>query len=317
VSTAEKHIACTAILSWEATCTGIRTAPADAENAMPFTSDSVALRGSKMPNELAVARPAGMELLAELSRKVNDPQAAIEIARQIVELEIRHEAFLQDRERFEWQKLDREARVAFTQAFQTFKESVPKIFKTKHVNFLNKTGGTTDYWHVELDKACDLLTPALLKVDITHHWKSADLPGGMTRVTCFLRHRLGHEHEGASLAGPADQSGGKNPIQGVGSSTSYLERYTFLATCGIVPSDKDNDGNETDKRVASVLGDQQFIALRDNIDNANNEEELKRFYLAAQKAAADLGDTRSAVEFDQHKNKRFRELKGQSNAQSK
>jgi len=196
-----------------------------------------------MEQALAI-RPSGMDLLAELSRKVSDPQAAIELAKQIVELETKREAFLQDRERFEWQKLDREARVAFAASFQTFKESAPKILKTKHVHFESRDASkpATSYWHVELDKACDLLIPALLKVDITHRWKSTDLPGGMTRVTCFLRHRLGHEEEGSSLAGPADQSGGKNPIQGVGSSTSYLERYTFLATCGIVAAGKDDDG---------------------------------------------------------------------------
>ena len=194
--------------------------------------------------ETAITRaPTGMELLAELSRKVSDPQAAVQLAQQIVDLEIKRESFLQERERFEWQKLDREARVAFAEAFQKFKEDAPKILKTKHVSFPNKGGGQTDYWHVELDRACDLLIPALLKVDITHRWKSTDLPGGYTRVTCFLRHRLGHEEEGASLAGPADQSGGKNPIQGVGSSNTYLERYTFLATCGIVPTGVDSDGN--------------------------------------------------------------------------
>jgi hypothetical protein len=196
-----------------------------------------------MTQSLAVQeRPSGMELLAELSRKVSDPQAAIEIAKQIVELETRWEGLRQSRDRFDWEKLEREAKVAFAEAFKKFKDDAPKILKTKHVNFPNKTGGETNYWHVELDKACDLLIPALLKVGITHQWKSADLPGGMTRVTCFLRHQLGYEYEGSSLAGPADQSGGKNPIQGVGSSTSYLERYTFLATCGIVAAGKDDDG---------------------------------------------------------------------------
>lgn len=196
-------------------------------------------------SDLALLRPSGMDLLAELSRKVSDPQAAIEIAKQIVELETKWEALHQNRDRFEWEKLERQAKVSFAEAFKKFKDDAPKILKTKHVYFESKKADApaTSYWHVELDKACDLLIPALLKVGITHRWKSADLPGGATRVTCFLRHELGYEEEGASLAGPADQSGGKNPIQGVGSSTSYLERYTFLATCGIVASGKDDDGS--------------------------------------------------------------------------
>jgi ERF superfamily len=234
-----------------------------------------------MPTDLAVQHPSGMQLLAEMARKTSDPQAAIELAKQIVELETKREAFLQDRERFEWQKLDREARVAFAASFQKFKEDAPKILKTKHVYFEGRDASkpATSYWHVELDKACDLLIPALLKVDITHRWKSSDLPGGMTRVTCFLRHRLGHEEEGASLAGPSDTSGGKNAIQGVGSATSYLERYTFLATCGIVASGKDDDGlggngitqEHGATLVASISGGETAVDVMGAWTSATNE----------------------------------------------
>lgn len=223
--------------------------------------------------------PSGMELLAELSRKVSDPQAAIEIARQIVALETNCEELRQSRDRFEWEKLERQAKVEFAEAFKRFKDDAPKILKTKHVHFESKKADApaTSYWHVELDKACDLLIPALLKVGITHRWKSSDLPGGVTRVTCFLRHRLGYEEEGSSLAGPSDQSGGKNPIQGVGSSTSYLERYTFLATCGIVAVGKDNDGAIPDE-------DQQLI---DAVEKADTQEDLNVAYLASQAKAMD------------------------------
>ena len=195
-----------------------------------------------MSTELATHRTTGMELLAEIARKNSDPQAAIEIAKQIVELQIKQESLKQNAERFEWEKLDRQARVAYAEAFERFKANAPKILKTKHVHFETKSGGATDYWHVELDKACDLLIPALLKEGLTHRWKSNDLPGGAVRVTCFIRHSLGYEEEVASLAGPADQSGGKNAIQAIGSSTSYLERYTFLATCGLVSKGLDDDG---------------------------------------------------------------------------
>jgi hypothetical protein len=229
-----------------------------------------------MSNEIQIAPPSGMALLAELSRKITDPQAAVEIARQIVELQTRDETLRQSRERFDWEKLDREAKVAFASAFKRFKDSVPKIIKTKHVSYPSKNGGPdTNYWHVELDKACELLIPALLKVGITHQWKSQDLPDGRTRVTCFLRHELGHEEEGSSLAGPSDNSGGKNPIQGVGSSTSYLERYTFLATCGIVAAGKDNDG---------ALSEQDQ-ALVDAVETAETTEAVNAAYLASQASA--------------------------------
>lgn len=227
-----------------------------------------------MPENTQIERvattPSGMQLLAELSRKVTDPQAAIEIAKQIVDLETKWEEMRQSRDRFDWEKLERQAKVEFAEAFKKFKDDAPRILKTKHVYFESKKADSpaTSYYHVELDKACELLIPALLKVGITHRWKCTDLPGGMTRVTCFLRHRLGYEEEGASLAGPADQSGGKNPIQGVGSSTSYLERYTFLATCGIVASNTDNDGNlpgmtqgEADIHIAAIRAEEDAVKV--------------------------------------------------------
>lgn len=176
---------------------------------------------TKPISQASIEKISGIELLDRLARQVTDPQAAIEIARQVVELETRWETLRQSRDKFEWDKLERESKVAFAQAFKAFKDKAPKILKTKHVHFESRDSSkpATSYWHVELDKACELLIPALLAVGITHRWKSTDLPGGYTRVTCFLRHSLGYEEEGASLAGPADQSGGKNPIQGVGSST--------------------------------------------------------------------------------------------------
>lgn len=259
-----------------------------------------------MPSEI-VHQPTGMELLDRLSRTVTDPQAAVEIAKQIVDLQTRSEELRQSRDRFEWEKLDREAKVAFAQAFQKFKEEAPRILKTKHVKITsrdpNKTGA--EYWHVELDKACDLLIPALLKVDITHWWVAEDLPSGYVRCTCFLRHKLGHVEKGASLAGPADTSGGKNPIQGVGSSNNYLQRYTLLSTLGMVAEGKDNDGNPPG--INQERGNELIEAIR--------AEDTAVSVFAAWKAAIeeckklDPIDYRAAMVFTEARDERLKEIK--------
>ena len=255
----------------------------------------------------SIQKPAstGMELLSKLVEKNTDPQAAIEIAKQIVCLQVQQESLRQSQDRFDWEKQDRQARVAFSEAIERFKANAPKILKSKHVSFPNKSGGQTDYWHVELDKACDLLIPALLKEGLTHRWKSTDLPGGVTRVTCFIRHRLGYEEEGASLAGPADQSGGKNPIQGVGSSTSYLERYTFLASIGIVPTGADNDGNPPGISLEEGGG---FI---DSIRQAETATDVMVAWGLAIGAAKKLDpmDYRSMTIFTEARDERLKEFK--------
>lgn len=259
--------------------------------------------------EIVVRRePTGMELLAELTRRNTDPAAAIEIAKQIVELQVRQESLRQSRDRFEWEKLDRESKVAFAQAFEKFKADAPKILKTKNVQFGEGTRATS-YWHVELDKACELLIPALLRVGITHRWKSSDLPGGCTRVTCYLRHSLGYEEEGSSLAGPADQSGGKNPIQGVGSSTSYLERYTFLATCGIVASGKDDDGV-----VPGTVPEDKRKELLESVEKSSSQDELNKAYLSGQTLAMNAKDMTLVGLLTVAAQERRKALKGALNA---
>lgn len=265
-----------------------------------------------MTDAIQRSAPSGMELLAEALRNESDPLARVELGKQIVALQsaalnvdVEREKLRQARERFDWEKLDREAKVAFTQAFEDFKREAPKILKTHHVEFRNKSGDMTSYWHVELDKACDILIPALLKVGITHRWVSADLPDSRVRVTCYLRHRLGHEEQGASLAGPPDTSGGKNPIQGVGSSTSYLERYTFLASLGLVPTGADNDGNPPG--MTQQEGD-EFIR---GIQEAATPADVMGAWTKAINAAKGLDpiDYRAMTVFTEARDAKLKELK--------
>lgn len=199
---------------------------------------------------------------------------------------------------------ERADRQEFAEAFMKFKQSAPKVLKTKFVDYPNSKGGRTQYWHVEADKAADILGPALLAVGLTYSWKTEDLPDGRVRCTCILRHRNGYEAEGAKLSGPCDTSGGKNPIQGVGSATSYLERYTLLSTCGITPEGHDDDGNQE-----PTLEDfkDRLIAIQ----QAPDEEELKRVYIDSIKAARNGYDKVAADMFSTAKELRLLDLRGQ------
>ena len=62
-------------------------------------------------------------------------------------------------------------------------------------------------------------------------------------VTCTIRHVLGGSRS-ATLSAEADLSGNKNAIQGLGSTVTYLERYTFYAALGIASAEMiDDDGS--------------------------------------------------------------------------
>lgn len=59
-------------------------------------------------------------------------------------------------------------------------------------------------------------------------------------VTCVLTHEGGHSEEN-SLSGPADSSGSKNAIQAIGSTLTYLQRYTLVQALGLAAGE-DDDG---------------------------------------------------------------------------
>lgn len=44
------------------------------------------------------------------------------------------------------------------------------------------------------------------------------------------------------MRAPSDLSGNKNAIQAIGSTTTYLMRYTLIAAFGLTTADEDNDG---------------------------------------------------------------------------
>lgn len=134
-----------------------------------------------------------------------------------------------------------EAKKAFQEAMFTFQQDPPKIIKDAPVYGKDKDKGA-QYYFAKFEKTMNDVRPALLKVGIVPTWSSEPLDNGMTKVTCMLRHKLGHE-ETASMAGAPEAGGSKNAIQGIGSSVSYLRRYTFLSVTGLVAEGEDTDGN--------------------------------------------------------------------------
>jgi len=133
-----------------------------------------------------------------------------------------------------------QARKAFVAAMTRFNQDKPEVYKNKHVDYQSK-GGRTAYDHASLDHICEVLGEALGKEGIAFRWRTENLSNGWIRVTCILTHEQGHSEE-TTLEGPHDQSGGKNPIQAIGSTTEYLRRYTLLSATGVAVKGMDDDG---------------------------------------------------------------------------
>ena len=166
-----------------------------------------------------------------------------------------------------------EARKAYVEAMAEFKANAPEILKRKHVRYALKTGGETNYMHAELADVTDAVVQPLAQAGFSHAWRTQQLDGGLIEVTCTLTHKLGHT-ESVTLKSSADQSGGKNNIQAIASTVTYLERYTLLMATGLATKGMDDDGQAAGQPPMDTK-DADWIATCEAIDKPQTEADCK------------------------------------------
>lgn len=153
-----------------------------------------------------------------------------------------------------------EARKAFVAALNAFKANPPTVVKNKRAGFESRrTGDKTEYEYATLDRLCDVIGAALADHDLSHRWE-VEQADGLIRVTCILTHAQGHS-ERVMLQAGADQSGSKNSIQAIGSTVTYLERYTLLSVTGLAAKGQDNDAALADDETISPEQKETLVAL--------------------------------------------------------
>jgi len=147
-----------------------------------------------------------------------------------------------------------EAKKAFNKAMAEFKANPPKIDKDKTVSY-----GTTKYNHASLANVTDKINCELSKYGLSASWSVKQ--NGTISVTCKITHVKGHFEE-TTLSAASDTSGSKNPIQAIGSTLSYLERYSLLALTGLATFEDDDDGQATTS-VIEYITDKERHELTD------------------------------------------------------
>lgn len=156
-----------------------------------------------------------------------------------------------------------EAKKAYHVAMTEFKKKPPKIEKDAHVNY-----GTTDYKHASLANVTEKINEALSSHGLSASWETPEAENKIS-VTCKITHILGHS-ESTTLSAGADSSGGKNSIQAVGSTVTYLQRYTLLSLTGLATAEMDDDG---------VGAEAEFLT----------EEQIEKVNKLIESSGADLG----------------------------
>jgi hypothetical protein len=170
----------------------------------------------------------------------------------------------------------KEAAKSFKFAMANFQGNKPDLIKTKKVSFQTKTGGSLNYNYNPLPKIQKAVDPVLSQFGLTYRWEVA-FEGNEILVTCIVSHSDGHE-ERTSMKGPRDDSGQKSAIQQIGSSTSFLKRYTLEAALGL-SSDEDDDGKApTQKEVFSPNHENWETAMEAIATGTMTIEAIKKKY---------------------------------------
>lgn len=147
-----------------------------------------------------------------------------------------------------------QARKAFDSAMAEFKAHPPELRKNRHVKF-QTSKGVTEYDHATLDHIVERVGQAMAPHGLSFRWRTEQRDDGSVRVTCILSHVDGHS-ETVTLTAAPDNSGMKNGIQQIGSTITYLQRYTLLAATGLAAADQDDDGRAAGKAYETVSADQ-------------------------------------------------------------
>lgn len=131
------------------------------------------------------------------------------------------------------------ARKAFVAAMTAFKQEAPAVLRKGDTVDFTTVKGRTHYNYAKLGSIVQEITAILGKNELSASWNTCQ-DGNNVTVTCHVIHVAGHR-ESVTLTGPIDESGNKNRIQAVGSTVTYLQRYTLLAALGLATGE-DDDG---------------------------------------------------------------------------
>lgn len=163
------------------------------------------------------------------------------------------------------------SRKAFDAAMADAKADIPEIGKNRLVDFTSQKG-RTHYRHEDLAGIARIVNPILSKHGLSYRYRT-ETKDGVVAVTCIVSHRDGYSEEN-TLTAAHDASGNKNSIQAIGSTITYLQRYTLKAALGLAASN-DDDGASSGKtpEQTRTISDDQIKELRALISETGTDIE--------------------------------------------
>ena len=160
-----------------------------------------------------------------------------------------------------------QSRKAFYKAMNEFQGNKPEMIKGKKVDFGQ---GKTKYNYNPLPKIQKAIDPVLSQYGLSYKWKQESAEGKI-KITCVVSHVDGYSEE-TWLEGGHDTSGSKNSLQAIGSTVTYLKRYTLENALGL-SSDEDDDA-------AAISTNRTLEELTAAIEEADSIAGLKKVFEA-------------------------------------
>lgn len=138
------------------------------------------------------------------------------------------------------ERLDRKAyEVEANAAFSRVIANMPRIKKNGQIDFGKANSKPIAY--AKWEDVQDAIRPIYEAEHFTLRFDSVAREGGGANVSAILTHANGHTFT-ASVPLPLDLSGGKQSIQGMGSTVSYGQRYSTKQLFNLVFEGDDDDG---------------------------------------------------------------------------
>jgi hypothetical protein len=216
------------------------TIPDDRSREM--NAQAVATRVDQLP--LAPASSESAAILSVIERMATNPDIDPERVERFIALKRQMDADA--------------ARKAFYNALSDAKAEIPVINKNRGVGYEHKSGeGKTSYRHEDLGEIARTVDPILARHGLSYRFRTTSVMNEPVSVTCIIAHRDGHSEENTLSAG-RDDSGKKNSIQSIGSTITYLQRYTLKAALGLAAS-ADDDGSHADD--GEIISEEQMQNL--------------------------------------------------------
>lgn len=156
---------------------------------------------------------------------------------------------------------DRNAKADFIGSMARFQNNCPAIVSLKQGH---------NYKYAPLEDIIAQVKSTMTDCGLSYRFEQSQDEKNIT-VTCVVTHLSGHS-ERTTVTATADTSGSKNSVQAIGSTITYLRRYSFTGAFGIVTADQDSDARLAGQAMQEHVDSAMVMQILSLIESTGSDE---------------------------------------------